>query len=374
MRRDRGARRARAADRADREPRAHRLHGAEAPLAAHATSPRRTRASGTCCCRRTTCASGSPASTRSTPRTRPARCSSTSPGVAGRKRSAQRSTSRSTWLPPAHESTEIAGAGDQAAAALGVGIVEPRACVGRARHLRRRLRRPACLRARRGGARACLLPRGARHLARDGRDAERGGLARLAAPGCSAPTTACSTRRRRAGRPGTEGLLFAPYLAGERTPHADPDARGAFTGLSLRHDRGALARATLEGVAYGLRDSLELLRDLGVRPSVGRASGGGAASELWLRIVASVLGAAARADGVGGRIRLRSGASRRRARRRLRGRRRCGRPLRARSRPDRAGPGVVGRLRARLRPLPVAVSQPETTGGDRHEPAMARQR
>jgi len=90
--------------------------------------------------------------------------------------------------------------------------------------------------------------------------------------------------------PGTEGLLFAPYLAGERTPYADPDARGAFTGLSLRHDRGALARATLEGVAYGLRDSLELLRDLGVRPAVGRASGGGAASELWLRIVASVLG------------------------------------------------------------------------------------
>jgi xylulokinase len=89
--------------------------------------------------------------------------------------------------------------------------------------------------------------------------------------------------------PGTEGLLFAPYLAGERTPHADPDARGAFTGLSLRHDRGALARATLEGVAYGLRDSLELLRELGVRPEVGRASGGGATSDLWLRIVASVL-------------------------------------------------------------------------------------
>ncbi len=50
--------------------------------------------------------------------------------------------------------------------------------------------------------------------------------------------------------PGTEGLLFAPYLAGERTPHADPDARGAFTGLSVRHDRGALVRAVLEGVAY----------------------------------------------------------------------------------------------------------------------------
>jgi xylulokinase len=90
-------------------------------------------------------------------------------------------------------------------------------------------------------------------------------------------------------QPGTEGLLFQPYLAGERTPHADPDARGAFTGLSLRHDRGALVRAALEGVAYGLRDSLELLRGLGVEAQVGRVSGGGARSELWLRIVASVL-------------------------------------------------------------------------------------
>ncbi len=90
--------------------------------------------------------------------------------------------------------------------------------------------------------------------------------------------------------PGAEGLTFLPYLAGERTPHADPDARGAFVGLSLRHDRGALVRAVLEGVAYGLRDSLELLRELGVEPLVGRALGGGARSELWLRIVASVLG------------------------------------------------------------------------------------
>jgi xylulokinase len=90
--------------------------------------------------------------------------------------------------------------------------------------------------------------------------------------------------------PGADGLLFLPYLAGERTPHADPDARGAFVGLELRHDRGALARAVLEGVAFGLRDSLELLRDLGVSADVGRASGGGARSTLWLEIVASVLG------------------------------------------------------------------------------------
>ncbi|MGA9762538.1 MAG: xylulokinase [Gaiellaceae bacterium] len=91
-------------------------------------------------------------------------------------------------------------------------------------------------------------------------------------------------------RPGAEGLLFLPYLQGERTPHVDPNARGAFSGLSLVHDRGALVRAVLEGVAFGLRDSLELLRQLGVEPESGRASGGGARSRLWLEIVASVLG------------------------------------------------------------------------------------
>ncbi|MDQ4018864.1 MAG: FGGY-family carbohydrate kinase, partial [Actinomycetota bacterium] len=90
--------------------------------------------------------------------------------------------------------------------------------------------------------------------------------------------------------PGAEGVVFLPYLAGERSPHVDPGARGAFVGLSLRHDRGALVRAVLEGVAYGLRDSLELLRSLGVEPSSARVSGGGARSDLWLRIVASVLG------------------------------------------------------------------------------------
>jgi len=93
-----------------------------------------------------------------------------------------------------------------------------------------------------------------------------------------------------AWEPGADGLLFLPYLAGERTPHADPEARGAFVGLELRHDRGALVRAVLEGVAFGLRDSLDLLRELGVETRVARASGGGARSRRWLGIVASVLG------------------------------------------------------------------------------------
>ncbi len=89
--------------------------------------------------------------------------------------------------------------------------------------------------------------------------------------------------------PGAGGVTFLPYLAGERTPHADPDARASFTGLGLHHDRGALVRAVLEGVAFGLRDALDLLHATGARPDVGRASGGGARSDLWLRIVASVL-------------------------------------------------------------------------------------
>jgi xylulokinase len=89
--------------------------------------------------------------------------------------------------------------------------------------------------------------------------------------------------------PGAEGLLFLPYLAGERTPHPDPDARGAFVGLGLRHDRGALVRAVLEGVAFGLRECLDLVRELGASPDYARVSGGGARSDLWLQIVASAL-------------------------------------------------------------------------------------
>ena len=108
----------------------------------------------------------------------------------------------------------------------------------------------------------------------------------LAAPGVPFGELVAEAERWPAG---SDGLLFLPYLTGERTPHADPDARGAFAGIELRHDRGALVRAVLEGVAYGLRDSLELIRALGLEPDRGRVLGGGARSALWLRIVASVL-------------------------------------------------------------------------------------
>ena len=89
--------------------------------------------------------------------------------------------------------------------------------------------------------------------------------------------------------PGCDGLVFLPYLAGERTPHFDPQARGAFFGLTLGHDRGALTRAVLEGVAFALRDCLDTVRATGAVAERGRVSGGGSRSRLWLRTVASAL-------------------------------------------------------------------------------------
>jgi xylulokinase len=193
------------------------------------------------------------------------------------------------WLPPVHESTEIGGAGDQQAGALGVGVVGP------------------------GPLSIVLGTSGVVFAALDGYRAEP--QARVHVFCHAVPDTweamgvmlsaAGSLRWLRdavggdyetlvgeaaAWPAGTEGLTFLPYLQGERTPHADPSARAVFEGLSLRHDRGALVRSVLEGVAFGLRDSFDLLRGLGVEATVGRASGGGARSELWLKIVASVLG------------------------------------------------------------------------------------
>lgn len=88
--------------------------------------------------------------------------------------------------------------------------------------------------------------------------------------------------------PGAEGLIFLPYLSGERTPHKDPYARGAFIGLSLKHTRAHMARAVLEGVAFAMRDSLEIIREMGVPIEQVRASGGGARSALWRQIQADV--------------------------------------------------------------------------------------
>ncbi|MFQ3548489.1 MAG: xylulokinase, partial [Armatimonadota bacterium] len=89
---------------------------------------------------------------------------------------------------------------------------------------------------------------------------------------------------------GSEGLIFLPYLTGERTPHADPHAKGVFFGISLRHDKAHFARAVLEGVAYGIRDSFDILAGMNIPIKQVRAGGGGARSELWRQINADVSG------------------------------------------------------------------------------------
>jgi xylulokinase len=206
------------------------------------------------------------------------------------------------WLPRALESPEVsgetetgvpvaAGAGDQAAAALGVGVDRPgpvSVVLGTSGVVFAALpafaadpqaRVHAFCHAVPGGWHAMGVMLSAGGSLRWLRDTlgDRSGYDELTASALEWP-------------PGTEGLTFLPYLTGERTPHSDPRARAAFAGLTLRHDRAALVRAVLEGVAYGLRDSLELLRGLGVDPRAGHVSGGGGRSDLWVRILASVLG------------------------------------------------------------------------------------
>jgi xylulokinase len=85
-------------------------------------------------------------------------------------------------------------------------------------------------------------------------------------------------------------LQFLPYLAGERTPHLDPNARGAFVGLTLSHKRGHMTRAIMEGVTYSLRDSFAIMSDLGVPVKQIRASGGGSKNPFWRQMQADVFG------------------------------------------------------------------------------------
>lgn len=89
---------------------------------------------------------------------------------------------------------------------------------------------------------------------------------------------------------GAGGLVYLPYLMGERTPHLDPDCRGVFFGLSAKHSKKDLIRAVMEGVAFSLRDCLEIIKELGVGIDEVRASGGGGKSPLWRQIQADVFG------------------------------------------------------------------------------------
>ncbi|MDQ6773174.1 MAG: xylulokinase [Candidatus Dormibacteraeota bacterium] len=207
-----------------------------------------------------------------------------------------------TWLPRALESPEVsgrtrngvpvaAGAGDQAAAALGIGVDRPgplsvvlgtsgvvfAALPGFAADPEARLQ--SFCHAVPGGWHAMGVTLSAAGSLQWFRD--------TLAPGVPFPELEQEAKR---WQPGCEGLTFLPYLTGERSPYADPLARGAFVGLASRHDRGALTRALMEGVAYGLRDSLDLLANLGVRATTGRLTGGGARSRLWSEVLAAVLG------------------------------------------------------------------------------------
>jgi xylulokinase len=205
------------------------------------------------------------------------------------------------WLPDALESPTVsghtadavpvaAGAGDQAAGALGVGVDKPgplSVVLGTSGVVFAALERFAPDPQARLHAFCHAVP-GAWHAM--GVMLSAAGSLRWLRDAL-APATSYDelVTEAAAWPPGAEGLLFLPYLAGERTPHSDPNARAAFAGLSVRHDRGALVRAVLEGVAFGLRDSLDLIVEIGERPQLARVSGGGARSDLWVQIVASVL-------------------------------------------------------------------------------------
>lgn len=89
---------------------------------------------------------------------------------------------------------------------------------------------------------------------------------------------------------GSDGMIFLPYLTGERTPHMDANARGIFYGLTLKHNRGHMSRAVMEGVTFALRECMETVEQLGIPVEKVVASGGGARSRLWLQLQADVLG------------------------------------------------------------------------------------
>lgn len=198
---------------------------------------------------------------------------------------------RATGLRPG--TPVVAGGGDQAANAVGVGAVEPgivALSLGTSGVVFATTAGPAIAAGGRVHAFCHAVPgrwhmmgvmlsaAGSLRWLRDTLAPERS-YEELAAAAAEAPA-------------GSDGVLFLPYLTGERTPHPDPLARGAFVGLTVRHDLRHLTRAVMEGVAFGLRDGLELMEEAGLpHPGQIRASGGGVRSSLWRQILADVLGA-----------------------------------------------------------------------------------
>lgn len=216
------------------------------------------------------------------------------------------------WLPPTHEGPEVTGTisaaaaqvtglkagtpvvgggGDQAAGAVGVGAVQPGVVglvLGTSGVVFAPTGRPLVEAKGRLQAHCHAVP-GRWHLM--GVMLSAAGSLRwyrdTVAPGTDYDDLLAPAASIRAG---SEGLLFLPYLTGERAPYPDPNAKGAFIGLTVRHEKPHLTRAVLEGVAFGLRDSFELIRGAGVGEiNQVRVSGGGARSALWRQILADVL-------------------------------------------------------------------------------------
>ena len=224
------------------------------------------------------------ACTRPTPSTPRARCCSTSRGGSGRsrcsprwswtRRGCRRCSSRPRCAGVAGRVPVAAGAGDEAAAAVGCGVVSEddpvSIVVGTSGVVVAALDGYAADPWGRAHAYCHAVPGGWNVL---GVTLSAGGslvwLRDVLDPGASLASLIAEAS---VWPPGTEGLLFAPQLAGERMPHADPAARGGFVGLATRHDRGALVRAVLEGVAFSLRESLGLLDGLARRPRAARVS------------------------------------------------------------------------------------------------------
>ena len=226
------------------------------------------------------------------------------------------------WLPTVHEGPEVcarvsaagaaatglpeglpivAGGGDQAAGGVGAGIVRPglASCtIGTSGVFFAATERPQP--DERGALQAfCHSVPGLWHLMgvtqaaglslrwlRDHASAAEGDEARRT----GSDAYELLIRQAAQAAPGCEGLLFLPYLMGERAPHLDSEARGGWIGLAARHTRADLIRAVLEGVTYSLRDCLALFREAGVPVSDVRASGGGARSAFWRQLQADVFG------------------------------------------------------------------------------------
>src|SRR3990172_7956979 len=170
------------------------------------------------------------------------------------------------------------------------------------RHERRPLRPLRQHRARSAGPPAHLLPCRPSKVSHDGGDALGGRRVPLAPRRFGIPARTMRnadlrfpydqlTAMAAAVPPGAEGLLFLPYLTGERTPHLDPLARGAFVGLTARHTTAHLIRAVMEAVLYSLRDGLEIMRGLNVPIVQIRATGGGGRSPLWRQMQADLYNA-----------------------------------------------------------------------------------